>query len=332
MSKNIENQENIDFEYLLFPTTHNSFSKKDFKDKKGTLDFQINSGITSFEFDVHDKDGKGNFIFSIGHLVPGDDVYSDDTNPSTNHLKDWLISLKDAVNNNLEAIKGPIIVWFDLKSLLTFNGPENDIFAFNNLLLDVFERTGKNQLFRPRRLIELAPKYNMRDKMRMPNFKKEDTPWPSLDELKGNFICVFTGGYINSKFEYIKKIDLKDRACFSSFTYGWTWGFADGLGWIGKSRRVLQESLFINKAASGWKLKFAKKSYEPRKLIRLYYFNNSVYSKIVKSSKLPKYKCNFPATDEPFDDWYGVACNRLQKNNVPPTRKRKWYDIFRRQK
>ena len=284
---NFETPDDIEFNRALFPSSHNSYSKCIYQKIEGTLEKQLERGICSFEFDIHYDEETKEQNFTIGHLLPGDDLYNEDSNPSSIYLKDWLEYLIDKISD--KGINSPIVIWFDIKNILT------SLKKFNAFLGEIFKNT---KLFTPKM------------------YKEEyEFKWPKVSVLKGHKIIIFTGSYIKHlKYDYDNTSIDESRNYFISFAYT-----VDGLGIFGNSKMLLDNSRFVNATPLpmfffNWE--WANRQFRRGKIVRLYNFDFDVYRLKSNSKFFKDYKCNFPATNFPFKNWYEEACNALQENNL----------------
>jgi hypothetical protein len=117
--------DDLPFASAIFRATHNSYSGN-VGGTRGSITGQLDSGVRSIEFDIHDDAYTTNHDYSIGHSAPGDQV--DHTgNPASNLLRDWLQTV--SAWSAAHPTAAPILVMVDIKDDLT----DNTSFAAGNL-------------------------------------------------------------------------------------------------------------------------------------------------------------------------------------------------------
>ena len=218
--------------------------------------------------------------FKIGHRSPGHevDIKSNETGKEYS-LRCWLELIKRY--SDYQPKHFPITLFLDIR-LIIEHSSYYEIDNLNAIIKDVFRDT----LFTPKSL--------------------QNDNWPDLDSLKGKILIVLTGEK-GVKWRYIKKIKRSERNCFISFAYQ-----LDGLGRRGKGKELLENAHFINVRIKDWK--WANEQFEQGKIIRIFYFDKIFKLKSYLGCK--KIKCNFPATDYPYDKKYEQFLELMAENHA----------------
>lgn len=232
--------------------------------KKGSIQKQLNNGILAIELDIY-----GLRDFQIGHKFPGHevDLKCNDIEEEFS-LECWLGLIKKW-SDDQQKKHLPITLFLDVR-LISEHSKYYEYDQLNNLIEKIF----KDSIFSPKDLV--------------------NDDWPNIEKLRGKIIIVLTGDK-GVKWHYIKKIEHSKRKCFISFAYG-----LDGNGRAGKAKDLLENTKFINVNVNNWK--WANEQFEKGKIIRLFYFDRMF--KLKSYIKCKKIKCNFPATDYPYDENY----------------------------
>jgi hypothetical protein len=159
------------YDEMRYLSTHNSYSGG--KDKRRSLDKQLEAGVRCIEFDFHDDAYRQVLDYRVGHGGPGEEVDQTPTNPAEDlRLTAWLNVL--AKWSAGRAGHAPITIVLDAKDPLTDNPTGGDPADLNATLDRVF----KTQIFR-------------RD--------HHTGKWPQWTDLKNKFLCVLSGSLKNRK-------------------------------------------------------------------------------------------------------------------------------------
>ncbi|NUR50707.1 MAG: phosphatidylinositol-specific phospholipase C domain-containing protein [Hamadaea sp.] len=157
---------NLPFREAVFAATHNSYSGNIGGDR-GDLTTQLDRGVRQLELDLHLVNGR----FEVGDDGPGDAVYHGGTNPKTNALPDWLLTIKKWSAQHPEA--APITLVLAMHSNLN-----TDQGVASVLVDDLTENIGADRLAR------LSPK-------------------ATVDDLRGKIIPVLSGR-MDSRLAYLR--------------------------------------------------------------------------------------------------------------------------------
>jgi hypothetical protein len=154
------------FGEMRMGTSHNSYAGG----KVGTVLRQLDSGVRYLEFDIYATDFSRIGDYTLGHNLPGWGVSLGDGNPSSTKLGEWLGVV--AGWSRAHVGHSPIVLMLDLKEEICRQSSfsEGDPAFLNAQLLRIFG----DGLFRAR------------------DFSGE---WPSVSDLKGKVIVLFSGGY-----------------------------------------------------------------------------------------------------------------------------------------
>ncbi len=147
--------------------THNSYSG-DEGGARGSMQAQLDAGVRTVEFDVHADDFAA-AGYRIGHDGPGDEVWMEDGNPTTDALAAWFSVLVEWSDTHWG--HSPITVYIDLKDTFAGDHPDDGNFgAFNALLETQFGE----RLYTPEHL-------------------RSDGSWPWVADMRDRFVLVLTG-------------------------------------------------------------------------------------------------------------------------------------------
>lgn len=128
--------DDLPFASAVFRATHNSYSGN-VDGSKGSITFQLDSGVRFLEFDIHDNGYATAGDYAVGHGSPGD-LVDHAGNPASNNLRPWLQTV--ATWSAAHPDHAPLLVMLDLKDDLTDNTSyaAGNLTALNKELSDVF--------------------------------------------------------------------------------------------------------------------------------------------------------------------------------------------------
>jgi hypothetical protein len=153
------------FDRLVLRATHNSYSGNA-GGARGTILEQLRAGVRALELDMHAGDFATRGDYGIGHDHPGDNVWTQGSNPSTYNFRDWAAQIAAFSRETPRHL--PIALVLDLKdSLNRPSANEGNHGALNAALVELFG----TRLVRP---------FDVRD-------------WPAVDLLLGRVLVVLSG-------------------------------------------------------------------------------------------------------------------------------------------
>lgn len=150
------------FNEVFLKATHNSYANT----PVGTIRQQLDAGCRIVELDIYDTELATAHDFLIGHSAPGNGDRLGNGNPPTPALSPWLKLINRWCDKHSR--HAPIVIYFDLK-----NGS-----GYNNGSLALLDDE-VSKIFGHKRY--LAWQY--------------PGAWPSVDDLRGKVMTVFTGGF-----------------------------------------------------------------------------------------------------------------------------------------
>ena len=119
---------------MIYKATHNSYTGHD----KGSIIEQLDVGVRSLEYDIHDNDYVSLQSYQIGHSQAGSEVELGNGNPQRYHVQDWLEVVHEwSMEHPNHSI---ITIVLDIKDNLTDNHShsEGNLSALNDLVLNQF--------------------------------------------------------------------------------------------------------------------------------------------------------------------------------------------------